>query len=260
MCFSQHPEPNTARPVAAAYRLVAEVFGAEPFSPRGVWEENFTAGVTQITFTRPESDERIVVVWNTRLDDTEYTVEATSEQATLRTLDGTETITAEDGGYTLDLPGGEPDNNPYARDWEVTTVGGMPVILIEDISGEAAQELLLETRAVTPEAPAEPTSIPGAGLSEDEIAALTDDSPTGVVFVSLNISRIRSRPDTTAESRVLGNINPGQAASVVGQTPDGGWYQIDFNGQPVWVASFLGDVYGDLAGVPAVPYPTETPE
>ncbi|MEO1439572.1 MAG: SH3 domain-containing protein, partial [Chloroflexota bacterium] len=260
VCFSQHPEPDTARPVADSYKLIAEVFGEIPFSARGAAVENFDAGVTTIAFVRAALNERIVVVWNTELEDTTFDLAALGTEAQVISLDSERTITATDGVYTLDLPGGEPDNNPYAREWEQTTVGGMPVILIESVNEATAEQFLLDTGAIAPATAPEPTSLPGSNIDDEEIAGLIADSPTGVVFISLNISRIRSRPDTTSASRVLGNINPGQAASVIGRTPDDAWLLLDFNGAEVWVASFLGERYGDdarVATLRTIPYPPE---
>ncbi len=258
VCYAQHPEPETERPVANAYRLVAEVFGTEPFSRFGAAQELFDDGVTVITFVRESRQERVIVVWNTELEDTTFRLAALGERATAYSLDGQRVIRPEEGAYTLALPGGERDNNPYAREWERTTVGGEPIILVERVSADEAEQLLLETGAIAPALPPEPTSVPGSNLGDDAVADLTASSPTGVVFVSLNISRIRSRPDTSAQSRVLGNINPGQAASVIGRTPDEAWLLLDFNGQEVWVAAFLGEVYGtdaDLAALRRVAYP-----
>jgi hypothetical protein len=245
--------------------MVAEVFGTAPFSKRGRVQELFEQGVTVITFVRTQTEERIVVIWNTELEDTTFALPALGSRATAHTLDGTRTITPEDGVYPLELPGGEPDNNPYAREWEETTIGGAPVILVERVENEtAARELLTETGEISSAVAVEPTTIPGAVISDAKAADLVGNSPTGVVFVSQNVSRLRSRPDTTAQSRVFGNINPGQAATVVGRTPDNSWVLIDFNGREVWVAAFLGSLYGsdgDIAALRAVPYPpTPAPE
>ena len=78
-------------------------------------------------------------------------------------------------------------------------------------------------------------------------------SPTGVAFTSLNTSRLRNAPNTET-SRVVGNLPLGNSASVVGRTRDSGWLQIDYDGQLVWVAAFLGDVHGDLESVPVIAF------
>jgi len=137
----------------------------------------------------------------------------------------------------------------------------LPFVIVERVDNEATwQQLLVDTGELGSEAAPPPTSAPSSNLSDEEIADLLDASPSGVAFVSLNTSRVRSLPSTAGESQVLGNVRPGEAVSVVAQTPDGGWYLIGYGGETVWIAAFLGEVYGDTSALRVIPYPTETPE
>jgi hypothetical protein len=88
-------------------------------------------------------------------------------------------------------------------------------------------------------------------IDEDEIADLQAQSPTGVIFVPLQAARVRDLP-TTEGSEVIASLNVNQVVNVIGRLEDSSWLQIDYSGEPAWVAVFLGQVVGDLGVVPVV--------
>jgi hypothetical protein len=131
LCFNRHPRPDTARPVAAAYRLLADVFGTEPFE-NGRVQPLDPANAVVLTFDRPRSDERIFVIWNKRL--TPYTIEIPAGGATARLLRrdaAPETRTASGGEFKLDLPPAHEDGYPALNFGDVSGVEGPPLILIQ---------------------------------------------------------------------------------------------------------------------------------
>lgn len=131
LCFNRHPEPDTPRPVADAYRLIAEVFGAEPFE-RGRAQPLDPRNAVVLSFDRPHTDERVFVVWNKRL--TPYTVEipAGGETALLLARGETpQTRTAVDGKFALELPPAQADGYPALNFGDVSGIEGPPLILIQ---------------------------------------------------------------------------------------------------------------------------------
>lgn len=251
VCFAQHPQPGTPRPAADAYRLLADVFGTERFSRRGVIDER-DDGMVTITFLRPETQERIVVAWNTTTGPQTLTLDAESTRARRYTLGADATVLARDGQYQLALPPALMPAQRNASGGGNIDIGGAPVILVEALSDTAVQALRVQTyeNAPTP-VPAATAQPQQVYQSEEQIEALMAASPTGVALTSLNISRLRTLPSTEG-SRVVGTMPVGAHASVLGRTEDSGWLLIDYEGQQVWMAAFLGDIHGDLETVPVV--------
>lgn len=247
VCYSQHPQPNTPRPIGRAYELLTEVFGQVPFSERGQVDER-QDGTVLITFTRPTTAERVVVAWTTRQEPVTLELDALSATATLHTLGGESTLRANNGEYRLHLAAALTPSQRFTDNGGAIDIGGAPVILIESLSGPAPTT----SATTTTEADNEASEFE-VFLSEAQIEALMASSPTGVAFTSLNTSRLRNAPNTET-SRVVGNLPLGNSASVVGRTRDSGWLQIDYDGQLVWVAAFLGDVHGDLESVPVIAF------
>lgn len=132
VCFSQHPQPGTARPAAEAYRLVAEIFGTEPFEkPRAQRLANRRVQV--IAFERPASSERIYVLWNRTFEPVSFELPVSGDQARLYTVRSRRALRPQDGVYRLSLPPAQPDNYPNLEPGDVSAIGGMPVILIERV-------------------------------------------------------------------------------------------------------------------------------
>src|SRR5690606_33374362 len=87
ICFAQHPEPDTPRPIARAYRLLAEALSAQHLARRGTVQEQ-PDGIVTITFLRPETGERIIVARNTLFEPVTLELEAESQRLRLYSLDG----------------------------------------------------------------------------------------------------------------------------------------------------------------------------
>lgn len=165
VCFSQHPNPGTPRPAATAYRLLAEIFGREPFVPEDDITEN---GVTRLTFLRSERDERIHVLWNLNLERNTALIPTEAGEARLHTLRETVFVVPENGNYQIPLNPAQRDNGTQFREGTFSNIGGEPVILIEPLSGElestalegesAALSVQSEGASGTPSAPIVPTA------------------------------------------------------------------------------------------------------
>jgi hypothetical protein len=252
ICFSQHPQPDSPRPVADAYRLLAEVMGTLPFSRRGFIDDARDDGVIQISFTRPEADERVVFIWNTLEEAVDYEMPALGDGGALYTLEGEAEIAPTAGSYSLRLPPAQMARQRFAEPRIPVDIGGMPLILVERVTDEIALgQLLFQTGEAATAPLVTPTPTSAVTLAEGDINALLAESPNGVVFVALQAARLRNLP-TTEGSQVVATLSPNTGVGVIGRLEDGSWLQVGYEGQEVWVASFLGEVFGDLANVPIV--------
>lgn len=131
LCFSQSPQPGAPRPIANAYRLVAQVFGVEPFTPQGKAERT-PEGITLIRFNRPRTGERVTVLWNQTLELKTIALPAEGSSAQLYTLFTNSRITPDaNGAYMLTLAAAQPDNVSGLNDGRRVAIGGPPLILIE---------------------------------------------------------------------------------------------------------------------------------
>lgn len=132
ICYSQHPFANTPRPVATAYRLIAEIFGREEFTNGDV--EDVDGKVTVISFDRPRTEERILVIWNRTFEPTTFPLTPIGQSATLYTMEGTQSISpADDGYYYFNLKPASDFSFPDVDAKRITAIGGEPIILIESI-------------------------------------------------------------------------------------------------------------------------------
>ncbi len=147
-CFTQHPQPESPRPVFSAYNTLAtHVRDVEPY-----WRLRAGTPISSsscpgsdgpqelIALYQPETKKRIVGLW-ARCGQTETAViEATDPEgkAQLVAPDGSvEEITASGGLYSIILP--EATNrNPYPGQTinPIYPIGGRPYILIETDLGE----------------------------------------------------------------------------------------------------------------------------
>jgi hypothetical protein len=248
VCFSQHPQPGTPRPVADAYALLARVFGETAFSRRGVVDERRTDGMITITFSRPETDERVVVMWNSSMNSLNNTsFPALGSEATLYTMRGEQKIQAENGVYRLQLPAAEWPRQRFLETRSPIDIGGEPVILVEALDATAAA--ILEAQTLERQGPV-PAATPASvtNRSDDEIAALIDASPTGAVFIGLSNARLRSAPSFDGET--VGTLPFDTPTNIIRRSADGEWVQVDYGGRAAWVAAFVGQVYGALDRVP----------
>ncbi len=135
ICYGQHPQAGTARPVAVAYRLMADIFGNTPFVPsqKARYPDN---GSTVITFERPQTQERIRVIWNRRLEPNTINITAQGTNAQVYTLYGNSLITPnENGEYVLELAAAKEMAYDGLEGFDRTAIGGAPVIVIESPNG-----------------------------------------------------------------------------------------------------------------------------
>lgn len=69
------------------------------------------------------------------------------------------------------------------------------------------------------------------------------------LFATANfLSNVRSGPGR--QYTILGLIRPKDAVDITGQTADGSWLRINFNGQEGWLSATLVNVTGDLTTAP----------
>ncbi len=159
-CFAQHPQPGTPRPLARAYRLVADVFGTEPFDNGE--EVRFDGNFVVLTFNRPRTNEKITVMWNRRTSENTITLPAVSDRAQLISLESNNIIEVDaSGDYQVTLPPAQDDTDLTSAPQEGLAIGGSPYILIEARSGRLSQQELdfedVEIVGTVPPATAVPT-------------------------------------------------------------------------------------------------------
>ncbi len=134
VCFSQHPQPGTPRPAAAAYRLLAQVFD-QPFGQGKFVYDPEQPGVVELRFTR-DNGQRITVLWNQTFEPLTRPLKAIGQNAQLIRLSGEWLITPDaDGLYMLTLPPATPDNYPELPFGAEAAIGGDPFIVIEEPDG-----------------------------------------------------------------------------------------------------------------------------
>lgn len=182
ICFSQHPAPGTARPVADAFRLMSGIFGAEPFRPLDspMWlDERFTL----LAFERPRTDERILVMWNRRTAPATIEIEPVGVGGRLVSLQSNLAIHADgDGLYRVTLPPATASAVRSGGPYGGLAIGGMPYILIErrsdDVIPLGVDPLPSETPAptLTP-APTPTFSLGGSNAPQASILPLPETSP-----------------------------------------------------------------------------------
>ncbi|MEO1164388.1 MAG: fibronectin type III domain-containing protein [Chloroflexota bacterium] len=136
ICFSQHPNPGTARPVAAAFQLMAQVFGTISFTEEEMTRDE--TGYTVTSFLRESTNERIRVIWNRQFEPMTASILAESNRATFYTLNGVTTITPNGENYLIPLRAAEPDSFPELEFGDISAVAGEPVIIIEALEGDSA--------------------------------------------------------------------------------------------------------------------------
>ncbi len=132
VCFSHHPKPGTARPVAQAYQRVAQLFGTgELANPKVTILEN---RATLITFDRPATDQRLYVVWNNTLDDVTVKLPLGKAVLDVYTVTTQYTRTPDKKGFLeVELPTADCDYYPFLQSLDITAIGGQTLILIGEL-------------------------------------------------------------------------------------------------------------------------------
>jgi hypothetical protein len=194
ICFSQHPQPDTPRPAAAAYRLLAEVFGQGAFG-----KPSIKTGETSVLIKFERGDERIYVFWNRTLDKQMLDIPARGIEGRYYTLDRNGPITPAGGVYRVDLPPAVRDDYPWLRPGDVSGIGGQPFVLVEKAIPIVLDPAIapLATLANQPLIPLRFTPTPSPTLDP-----LVTPSPTA----TLDISRDKTPPVTAM--RALPPISP----------------------------------------------------
>jgi uncharacterized protein YraI len=125
------------------------------------------------------------------------------------------------------------------------------IVTVEDIDSVPQVEPPADDEeTATPEATEEATAEPTAAEPSPE--------PTGpvtpTVTAGVDGANVRSGPDTSFEQ--IGKMEPGETAVITGRYE--GWFQIDYNGQVAWVASWVVTATG-AESVPEVEPPVASP-
>jgi predicted small lipoprotein YifL len=135
-------------------------------------------------------------------------------------------------------------NNKISIDWSPLDAG-QNVIYLEALDAERKPLARSELVFVKVEAP-QPTSAPlptAAPVSQATLvptvavaAATNPPSPaaTPALTITNEFANLRAGPDTAFE--LVGRLNQGQTAKVLGRSADGKWWQIEVDGKkPAWV-------------------------
>jgi hypothetical protein len=127
-CYRQHPQPDTARPAFSAFRTAVQTLtGAQP-----LWHQQPDGNQERFAFYRPDTKQRIIVLWARNHHDVTAQVPAVASQATLLDQYGSSTtVQPNDGSYNITLPGATNLNLPHPPDGS-SSIGGRPYLLIEN--------------------------------------------------------------------------------------------------------------------------------
>ncbi|MCA9889514.1 MAG: hypothetical protein KC546_14135 [Anaerolineae bacterium] len=189
-CYSQHPQPNTPRPAATAFRLLADIFGREPFQPEDIVRSN---DVTRITFSRP--GELIHVIWNHRLESNAAVFPASGSTALLYTLDGDNRPIRPDseGDFRVNLAAAQEDAYPQREARDPSAIGGPPIIIVEAAEGELLPPTPTlaptPTDTPSPSSPLNPTPgplIPADGDTEPPVTFMSPLPETSLPSFQVN--------------------------------------------------------------------------
>jgi len=176
-CYNQHPQPATPRPAAQAYRLLAEVFGRQPFTrgprPEVIRQDDYTL----IQFERTQTQERLSVLWNRAFAPQELRLPAQGSSAQLYSLGGSRPLLPDaEGFYTLRLPAAQPDQPRRLEEGDSSAIGGEPFILVEAFGAEQPPILTLDEPG-TPAPSPTPFILPSTPTIQPTTAPDADQTP-----------------------------------------------------------------------------------
>ncbi|MFN8531594.1 MAG: hypothetical protein U0670_23565 [Anaerolineae bacterium] len=137
-CYTQHPQPGTPRPAAAAYHLMAQVFGSSTFiNPQVI---NVGGRATLVSFDRVSAvadaaiDQRVYVVWSRSGAWQNLIIPASGSAAALYTMDNQDfLVTPTDGAYTVGLQPAAPPGYPSLAASELSQIGAPPYVIVESV-------------------------------------------------------------------------------------------------------------------------------
>lgn len=140
VCFNQHPRPDTPRPSAAAFRLLARVFGAAPHDAAALRPLN--SGATVAIFDYQQAGERVYVLWNRTFAPLDIDLPADGG-ATVYTLAAERRVQpGADGSYRLTLPPAARTSYPNLEPGDVTAIGGLPLIVVARLGDDTPRAAL----------------------------------------------------------------------------------------------------------------------
>jgi hypothetical protein len=129
LCYSQHPEPGTPRPVAQAFQLLAEVFDSTPFKRIEMLQDE-TLDSIGVTFDF--GSRKVTVFWNLTLENIKVSLPALANNGLLLSLTFEGFISPVNAGsYEITLPAATLDDFPFLNPGDVSGIGGAPIFLIE---------------------------------------------------------------------------------------------------------------------------------
>lgn len=102
--------------------------------------------------------------------------------------------------------------------------------------------------------------LPDEGPALNSPTPVPTATPDGVTVTVTGrpFQNVRSGPSTIFD--VLGQLNEGETARVIGASRDNAWVVIDFRGRQGWMSASLLDIFGNLNSVPIIDSPpTPTP-
>ncbi|MDZ4770966.1 MAG: hypothetical protein SGJ24_17710 [Chloroflexota bacterium] len=154
-CFTQHPQPGTARPAAAAYYRLASIFGGRAFAPVGTINLDGRGRAIAFHAASPLTgtpydpaqiarhaalalfgtiETRIWVLWNSGGGDLDVAIPAVGTSARLYTLTDDYALSPVDGVYAFTVPPVDPAAYPPVSAAELARVDGEPYILVESVA------------------------------------------------------------------------------------------------------------------------------
>ncbi len=159
-----------------------------------------------------------------------------------------------DALYTgaLTEPGSYRVEAVVESDYGEVQLGSVDVVVIEATAS-------LPT--VSPEPIATPTPAPSTygGFGKGMPARLRPDTtPTPDVTATVNNETLNVRAGPGTGYPIIGVLHQGDTVPVIGRNVTGSWLQIEYDGGPGWVATYLVTVTGDMEALPVMtPPPTE---
>jgi hypothetical protein len=149
VCFSQHPQPGTARPAAAAFKLMADIFGKSELENPLIQVLDNKA--TIISFDRTDTQQRLYVIWNMTLDTVAVNLPLTTKSAVSYSLDDQKWLTPDAGGnFPIVLPAATCDYYPFLQPGEVTAIGGEPLIIVSHLPAQPVEPTLVKPDSAKP--------------------------------------------------------------------------------------------------------------
>ncbi|MBN1283990.1 MAG: SH3 domain-containing protein [Anaerolineae bacterium] len=135
-------------------------------------------------------------------------------------------------------------------DTDINALGIVPAPSFEDLTltPPFAAPLETSTPIVVEDAAAQPGA--AAGLTRTPLPL-----PAGAVvaIVRTEGGRLNVRSGPSQYFDQIGYLGSGDAVEILARTESGPWYKINFQGaEEAWIAGWLTDVQGDIAGVPLI--------